>query len=92
MNKPIRAAIIGTGMIANCAHLPSLDILRKEGFVDIVGVADIRVEAAKETAERWNVPNYYEDPQQLLDELKPDFVAVCGRRHTKIFLKQLFKV
>lgn len=77
MNKPIRAAIIGTGMIANCAHLPSLDILRKEGLVDIVGVADIRIEAAKETAERWNVPKYYEDPQQLLDELKPDFVAVC---------------
>ena len=24
-----------------------------------------------------DVPNYYEDPQQLLDELKPDFVAVC---------------
>ena len=72
-----RVGIIGTGMIANCAHLPALDILRKEGLVEVVGVADIRVDAAKETAERWDVPHYYEDPQQLLDELKPDFVAVC---------------
>ncbi len=76
MNK-LRVAIIGTGMICNCAHLPALDILRKEGLVEVVGLADIRLHAAKETAERWNVEKYYEDPQQMLDELHPDFVAVC---------------
>ena len=47
MNKKIKVGIIGTGMIANCAHLPSLDILRKEGLVDIVGVADISIDAAR---------------------------------------------
>ena len=53
--KKLRVAIIGTGMIANSAHFPALNILRKEGLVEVVGVADIRAEVAKETAERHNV-------------------------------------
>ena len=73
----LRVAIIGTGMIANSAHFPALNILRKEGLVDVVGVADIRETAAVETAKRHDVPNWYTDPQKMLDELKPDFVAVC---------------
>ena len=77
MKKPLRVAVIGTGMIANSAHFPALNILREQGLVDIVGVADIRKEAAVETAKRHKVPNYYKDPQKMLDELHPDFVAVC---------------
>ena len=76
MNK-LKVAVIGTGMIANSAHFPALNILRKEGLIEVVGVADVREEAAAETAKRHDVPNYYTDPQKLLDECKPDFVAVC---------------
>ena len=75
--KKLRVAVIGTGMIANAAHFPMLNILREKGLIEVVGVADIREEAARETALRHNVPKYYVDPQQLLDELSPDFVAVC---------------
>ena len=75
--KKLRVAIIGTGMIANSAHFPALNVLRNEGLVDIVGVADIRPEAAEETAKRHNVEKWYADSQQMLDELKPDFVSVC---------------
>lgn len=76
MNK-IRVALIGTGMICNSAHFPALKPLREEGLVEVVGVADIREEVAAETAKRHSVPNYYKDPQKMLDELKPDFVVVC---------------
>ena len=76
MNK-LRVAIIGCDMIANSAHFPVLNILREEGLVDVVGVADIRGEVAAETAKRHHVPNWYVDPQKMLDELKPEFVAVC---------------
>ena len=75
--KKLRVAVIGTGMIANSAHFPALNMLREEGLVEVVGVADIREEVAAETARRHSVPNYYKDPQKMLDELKPDFVAVC---------------
>ena len=73
----IRVAIIGCGMIANSAHFPALNILREEGLAEVVGVADIRPEAAESTAKRHGVERWYTDPQQMLDELKPDFVAVC---------------
>ena len=73
----LRVAIIGTGMIANSAHFPALNILREEGLVEVVGVADIREEAVIETAKRHQVSHWYTDPQKMLDELHPDFVAVC---------------
>ena len=75
MNK-LRVAVIGTGMIANSAHFPMLNILRAEGSIEVVGVADVRLEAAAETAQRHHVEKYYTDPQKMLDELKPDFVVV----------------
>lgn len=77
MERKLRAAVIGCGMIANSAHFPALKPLREEGLVEVVGVADIREEAARETAQRHGVKKWYVDPQQMLEELAPDFVAVC---------------
>ncbi len=42
-----------------------------------MGVADIREKRRRKPQKRHDVPNYYQDPQKMLDELKPDFVAVC---------------
>ena len=75
--KKLRVAVIGTGMIANQAHFPALNMLRDEGVLEVVAVADIRGEVAEETAKRHGVPLWYEDPQKMLDEVKPDFVSVC---------------
>lgn len=83
MSPKHRIAIIGNGMICNAAHLPSIQPLRDRGDVEVVAVADIRPEAARETAERWHVPAWYEDPQRMLDEVQPDWVSICtpNRRH-----------
>ncbi len=51
--------------------------MRKQGQVEVVGVADIRPEAAQETAQRYDVPRWYTDPQKMLDELQPDLISVC---------------
>ncbi len=75
--KKRRVAIIGCGMICNSAHFPALDILKEQGLAEVVAVADIRPEAAKETAQRHGVPVWYEDPQRMLEEVQPDFVSVC---------------
>lgn len=77
MKQKLRIAIIGAGMIANSAHLPAIGNLRSKGLAEVVAVADIRPEAAKETAERYDIPNWYDDPQKMLDEQHPDLVAVC---------------
>ncbi len=75
--KKVRVALIGCGMICNSAHFPALHDLERDGLCEVVGVADIRAEAAESTAKRHGVPNWYTDPQKMLDELHPDFVAVC---------------
>ena len=68
MVKKYRIAVIGTGMIANCAHLPAIDNLRKQGLAEIVACADIRAEAARETAARWGIGEWFTDPQEMLDK------------------------
>ncbi len=78
-----RIAIIGAGMICNAAHLPALAPLRERGDVEVVAVADIRPEAARETAERYKIPRWYEDAQTMLDKEHPDWVSICtpNKRH-----------
>jgi predicted dehydrogenase len=68
-------AVIGTGMIANAAHIPAWKALEKD--VEIIAVADIREEAAEETAQRYHISHHYTDPQKMLVREKPDIVSVC---------------
>ena len=75
MTKKYRVAVIGTGMIANAAHIPAWKDLKDA--VEVVGVADNRKDAAYETGKRYEVAHIYTDPQKMLDELKPDIVSVC---------------
>ena len=79
MSAKVRIAVIGTGMICNCAHMPAIDNLRKKGLAELVACADIRPEAARETAERWGIPEWYSDPQEMLDKHQGelDIVSVC---------------
>ena len=70
-----RVAVIGAGMIANAAHIPAWKALKQD--VEVIGVADPRQEAARETGQRYEVPAVYNDPQKMLDDLQPDIVSVC---------------
>lgn len=76
MSKQLmKVAVIGNGMIANAAHIPAWKHLADD--VEVVGVADIRGFPAEETAARYGIPHAYQDPQKMLNELKPDIVSVC---------------
>ncbi|MDD5604162.1 MAG: Gfo/Idh/MocA family oxidoreductase, partial [Eubacteriales bacterium] len=75
--KKYKFAVIGTGMIANAAHLPALGNLARQGRAEVIGAADIREDALKETAARYNIPKIYTDPAKMLSELEPDVVSVC---------------
>lgn len=78
--KQYKVAIIGNGMICNAAHIPAYKAMGDK--VKIVAVADIREEAAKETAERHGIPKYYVDPYKMLEEEKPDIISVAHRTRT----------
>lgn len=75
MDRKYRVAVIGTGMIANAAHIPAYRYF-KDDF-ELVACADIRREAAEETAARHGIPKVYEDAYRMLEEVRPDFVSVC---------------
>ncbi|MDO4274563.1 MAG: Gfo/Idh/MocA family oxidoreductase [Eubacteriales bacterium] len=87
--KDIRTAVIGTGLIANSAHLAAIQRIGS-GF-DVVACYDMRVSAAKETAERFNIPNVYEDVDKMLEEMKPELVIVAtsNASHKEMSLKAL---
>lgn len=77
MRNVIRISVIGTGMIANSAHLPALSEYVRDKKAVIEAVADTRIEAAQETAARFGVPRYYDDPMRMLEEVESDLVIVC---------------
>ena len=71
--KQYKVAIIGNGMICNAAHIPAYQAMGDK--VRIVAVADIREEAARETAERHGI--HYYGSKMLEEEEKADVVSVC---------------
>ncbi len=88
-DKKWRVALIGTGMIANCAHIPAWRNLKDQA--EIVGVCDIRQEAAEETARRNQIAWYGTDPDAMLAQLQPDIVSVCTPNlfHQEMTIKAL---
>lgn len=74
--KKLRVGLIGTGMICNIAHVPAWRGLADQ--VEIVGAADVVGENARGTAVAHGIPHWYDDPQRMLEEQRPDVVSVCA--------------
>lgn len=87
--KKLRTVLIGTGYIANMAHLPAIELIEDE--YDVIACYDMREDAAKLTASTFNIPKVYTDPQEMLDEEKPDvlIVATSNGSHKKYSLMGL---
>lgn len=77
MTKPVGIAIIGTGYIAQGAHLPAYQKMQDEGLVKIVAVCDIREEALESASEKFGVTNLFTDYRQMLAMDEIDAVDVC---------------
>jgi predicted dehydrogenase len=73
--KKIRAAIIGSGLIAGKKHIPAF--LRLRSKTELVAVCDLNLVAAKEVATRFGIPNAYGDIKEMLSVEKPDLVDIC---------------
>jgi predicted dehydrogenase len=74
MNK-LRAAILGTGLIAGKKHIPAF--LRLRHKVDLVALCDLNREAAEKVAGDFGIPRVYTDLGELVAREKPDFIDVC---------------
>jgi predicted dehydrogenase len=74
--KTIGIGIIGSGGIAQGAHLPAYKALA-DPSVDVVAVADVRRETAEQAAKKFEVPHVFEDYHEMLKRDDIHAVSVC---------------
>jgi len=67
-------AIVGAGEVSNHIHIPAL---LKIPNTKIIAICDSDEEKAKSTAHYWNIPRYYTDTSELLNDASIDIVDIC---------------
>ncbi|MCF0136437.1 MAG: Gfo/Idh/MocA family oxidoreductase [Lachnospiraceae bacterium] len=75
MAKKLRVGIIGAGNICTSAHLPAYQNLTDR--VEVVAIADLVVERAKDAAEKFGIPHYFTTVEELMANVDVDYIDVC---------------
>jgi D-apiose dehydrogenase len=70
MARPLRFAVFGAGFWSRC----QLAAWRELGGVECVAIYNRTRARAEALAAEFGIPAVYDDPEALLDEVKPDFV------------------
>jgi predicted dehydrogenase len=71
----IRLAIIGLGAVTRNIHVPAYAKLKEK--VKVVAGCDIDTDVRTWAEKKWQLPEVYENPQEMIEKTKPDIVAVC---------------
>jgi len=87
--KPIRLGIIGCGVIGT-NHVTST---MKSPLVELVAVADVIEERARATAEKFNVPLFYSNDEDMLnnEQIEAVWLAMPAGVRTPVVFKALKK-
>ncbi len=78
MSAPLRLGIVGTGAIAQLAHLP---VLSKLKGAELVAVCDNDSVKARALADRFGIPDAFEDIDELLEFDDLDAVVISTPNH-----------
>ena len=78
MTADLRIAVVGTGAIAQIAHLP---VLRKMRGVNVVALCDIDRAKARSLADRFEIPDVYVDLEDLFDAGELDAIVISTPSH-----------
>jgi len=73
-NETVRVGIIGTGSIAEYAHMPGY---RSVPGVEVVAACDVVPGKAALFAEKWGIPRAYDGHRAMLEAEELDAVSVC---------------
>lgn len=73
----VRLVLIGCGGIAKAAHLPAIAALRSEGLLELVGICDLDVNAARVAATEYGVADSDGDWRRLVERTGAQAVALC---------------
>jgi predicted dehydrogenase len=84
----LRIGIVGAGRISNESHLPVYKSLKG---VEIVGICDQQISAAKDTASRFGVNTVFSDISEMVEKNRPDVVDICTppRTHASLAIKAM---
>jgi predicted dehydrogenase len=75
---PVRLAVVGTGAIAQVAHIP---VLSKMRGTDLVALCDNDGAKARALADRFEIPDVFTDLEELLDSDELDGVVIATPNH-----------
>ncbi|MDF2531792.1 MAG: oxidoreductase domain protein [Clostridia bacterium] len=70
-----RVGIIGSGNIAETAHLPAYT--KHADQVEVVALCNRTAEKAKDLAEKFNIPHWFVNHREMLERCQLDAVSVC---------------
>jgi len=73
-NGKLRLGIIGCGWATSNLHLPAL---RRIPQCDVVALAGVDKQRLEQFGRRWNVPNQFTEPTELIHHPQVEAVAVC---------------
>lgn len=73
-NKKIRIGLIGAGNIAQNAHIPAY---LKQDDAELVAICDLKLDRAKEVAEKYNIKHVVGSIEELVAIDEVDAVSIC---------------
>lgn len=87
--KKVRAAIIGSGLIAGKKHIPAF--LKLRGKAELVAICDLNLAAAKQVASQFGIPRTYNNIAEMLNTEKPDLVDICTppKTHARLAIEAM---
>jgi predicted dehydrogenase len=74
MKKKYKYACVGAGGIARSKHIPGYSEIEK---VNVLAVSDPNTDAARKTAEKFDIPEVYSDYTEMFEKVKPDLISIC---------------
>ncbi|MFB5192047.1 Gfo/Idh/MocA family protein [Alicyclobacillus fastidiosus] len=75
MTKALRVGIVGAGGIAQGVHIPNYQ--KCGDRVDIVAIADVAVDRAKEAAAKFGIEHHFATVEEMLQSVDLDAVSIC---------------
>lgn len=79
MSKKLKIGIIGAGRIGK---LHANNLINRVPDAELVAVSDVYAPAAKELAEKLNIPKWYDDYRRILEDRDIDAVFICSSTDT----------
>jgi len=70
----VRVGVFGTSWWADTMYLPPLDA---HPDCEVVAVCGRRAEPAESFSENWNIPHWFTDPAEMLDQVELDAVVIA---------------